>query len=742
MAFLRHLMLCLWKTMLQKLRHPFSSCSELLLPVILVVVWVFLYTNSPLTHLPDATHECNAATTVDASTRQDFVYMPRSLGILNRRLALVGPPSLRDPFHAHLSTEYPGISKAAVDSLGCKYETDTPGFSRSLDSVPPMTAAVMNFTTEADFESYILSETYGKDGKPMIYAAVVWHEGPPHWNYTIRMNKTATPDNGIATDPYQQGMVLATQSDYISYDPAFDQFYQWPKNDPITVPGFVPIQLAVDKFIVSAREAPISLPGTGLRFFNSSIAQVPGFLAVWNCSFNLPLDAKDRAAAAALAAAAAAAAPGGPGAADAKMDPLTALGQLLDLLQSHALTPQQATLVPFPTASYYSTTFYSLAANVFSLSFVLFFFYPISQLIAAVVHEKESRIKEGMRMMGIPAAALTAAWYITYALAFLVSSFGIASAAAKTMFGRSDSYMIWFVFWLFGMAATAEAFLISVFFSRAKVASAVGTIIFLASFFPYYAVNDPLKPLMSKLGASFLAPVAFGLDLQVVAQLEASGIGLHWSTVGFEVQGFTVAYGLVMLAIDTVLYTVLALYLEQVLPSEYGVPRPWYFPCMPRFWGGCFGCCAPASRARRGRGGFPGGRDADAHTTISGDISLPGLDTDGKDGRPLLDADMGAPEHDPAYADKRNFEGLGSEHRALKAAGRCVSARGLEKHFDTPDGVKKAVDGVHLDVFQGEIFALLGHNGAGEPGPRARNRETGPRDPPASAVGSLCACAP
>lgn len=45
------------------------------------------------------------------------------------------------------------------------------------------------------------------------------------------------------------------------------------------------------------------------------------------------------------------------------------------------------------------------------------------------------------------------------------------------------------------------------------------------------------------------------------------------------------------------------------------------------------------------------------------------------------------------------------------AAGRCVAVRGLTKEFDTPDGVKRAVDGVDLTMYEGQIFALLGHNG-------------------------------
>jgi len=33
-----------------------------------------------------------------------------------------------------------------------------------------------------------------------------------------------------------------------------------------------------------------------------------------------------------------------------------------------------------------------------------------------------------------------------------------------------------------------------------------------------------------------------------------------------------------MLCVDTVLYTLLAVYVEAVLPGDYGIPKPWYFP--------------------------------------------------------------------------------------------------------------------------------------------------------------------
>lgn len=41
-----------------------------------------------------------------------------------------------------------------------------------------------------------------------------------------------------------------------------------------------------------------------------------------------------------------------------------------------------------------------------------------------------------------------------------------------------------------------------------------------------------------------------------------------------------------MLIIDSVVYLLIALYVEAVFPGEYGVPHPWYFPLTSNYWCG------------------------------------------------------------------------------------------------------------------------------------------------------------
>ena len=115
-----------------------------------------------------------------------------------------------------------------------------------------------------------------------------------------------------------------------------------------------------------------------------------------------------------------------------------------------------------------------------------------------------------------------------------------------------------------------------------------------------------------------------------------------------------------MLFLDIFLFLVLAWYFSQCVPwSEYGTPKPWYFPLQPSYW------CAK---------------------------------------KPKEEVTDEEEAHDPAAGFPEAYEPLGGGKAAV------VRVRNLRKTF----GDFRAVDGVSFDMVESEIFCLLGHNGAGK----------------------------
>jgi ATP-binding cassette, subfamily A (ABC1), member 3 len=189
------------------------------------------------------------------------------------------------------------------------------------------------------------------------------------------------------------------------------------------------------------------------------------------------------------------------------------------------------------------------------------------------------------------------------------------------------------------------------------------------------------EPSREQIAASLLSPCAFGLTTEVIFTLESAGVGATVQTASELYRKFTVNAGFGMMFFDTILYTVLALYIEQVLPSRFrasGIPLPWYFPCTPRFWRSLCGCGRPSSVPSR-------------HALLPHPVAA-------------TSATVGPSPHDPSAS----IEAPDAELVAREAEGRAVAISRLRKEFNTPDGTKVAVDNVDMTFYEGQISVLLG----------------------------------
>ena len=94
--------------------------------------------------------------------------------------------------------------------------------------------------------------------------------------------------------------------------------------------------------------------------------------------------------------------------------------------------------------------------------------------------------------------------------------------------------------------------------------------------------GDPERLSCLQVFCSFLSPSAFTFAADLFATYEGGGQGLGWSDVW--VDAFPVGAIMIMLVWDTLLYSVLAWYLEAVLPGQYGPRLPLLFPLSASYW--------------------------------------------------------------------------------------------------------------------------------------------------------------
>ena len=234
-----------------------------------------------------------------------------------------------------------------------------------------------------------------------------------------------------------------------------------------------------------------------------------------------------------------------------------------------------------PTADYKSDNFQYVISSTLGIFYMLSFLYPVSRIIRGLVIEKEDRIKEGMKMMGLSDFAYNLSWFITIFTQLLLVSILITLVTSTSVFVYSDKFLVFIYFMAFSLAIMNFCFLLATFFSRAKVASLIGPIVFFATFFPYYAVSDPSYSPSVKTATCLLAPACFALGANVFADYEGGLVGVQLSNSSTETSNFSYALCVSMLIVDAVLYGFFAWYFDKILPSEFGTQLPFYFPVTP-----------------------------------------------------------------------------------------------------------------------------------------------------------------
>ncbi len=334
------------------------------------------------------------------------------------------------------------------------------------------------------------------------------------------------------------------------------------------------------------------------------------------------------------------------------------------------------TLQPFPYRAYSEDDFASFIGEFIGIFFTLIFIYPVTRVVAAVVQEKELRIKEGMKMMGLLDSALVISYSIVYFVMFAITSILIAAVTSGSIYKHSNFGFIFFFFFCFCLSVFSFAYFVSAFFDKSRIGATFSAIIFLALFFVYYGTSGADVSEGAKILSCLAPPACLAHGASIAAILESGFIGVNQESANDLVNNFRFISSIGMLIFDFIFFLILGVYFNNVLPSEFGQRKPFYYPlvfCCSKSVQRCCdnGCCN--SRARRG-----------VHIA----------DGDDHDGR-----------HDSILVEREdnpNMEAL-------------VSVYNLRKTFPSEKSEPfVAVKGLSFDMYRGSIFSLLGHNGAGK----------------------------
>uniref|UniRef100_A0A669ETI5 P-type phospholipid transporter n=1 Tax=Oreochromis niloticus TaxID=8128 RepID=A0A669ETI5_ORENI len=330
--------------------------------------------------------------------------------------------------------------------------------------------------------------------------------------------------------------------------------------------------------------------------------------------------------------------------------------------------------MPYPC--YVDDLFMITLNRCFPIFMVLAWIYSVSMTVKSIVLEKELRLKETLKAMGVSNGVI---WYTWFIDSFLMMTASTVLLTSIVMGGKvlnySDPILVFFFLMTFTVATIMQCFLMSVFFNKANLAAACSGIIYFTLYLPHilcFAWQDRITKSM-KLAASLLSPVAFGFGTEYLSRYEEQGLGLHWNNIKtspLEKDTYSFLTSILMMIFDAVLYGVLAWYLDNVFPGQYGIGRPFYFPFQPSYWKICKHQSKREQRERQ---------------------------------RELLKQQEEAPNQED---DQLFFE---PDPVGLVMG---VQVQDLVKVFDGSS--RPAVNCLNINFYEGQITSFLGHNGAGK----------------------------
>uniref|UniRef100_A0A8C5TTY3 ATP-binding cassette sub-family A member 2 n=1 Tax=Malurus cyaneus samueli TaxID=2593467 RepID=A0A8C5TTY3_9PASS len=342
----------------------------------------------------------------------------------------------------------------------------------------------------------------------------------------------------------------------------------------------------------------------------------------------------------------------------------------------------------FPYPCYTRDDFLFVIEHMMPLCMVISWVYSVAMMIQHIVTEKEHRLKEVMKMMGLNNAVHWVAWFIT---GFVQLSISVTALTAILKYGKvlmhSDVLIIWLFLAIYAVATIMFCFLVSVLYSKAKLASACGGIIYFLSYVPYMYVaireevaHDKITA-FEKCIASLMSTTAFGLGSKYFALYEVAGVGIQWHTFSqspVEGDDFNLLLSMMMLVVDAVVYGVLTWYIEAVHPGMFGLPRPWYFPFQKSYWLG-------NGRVETWEWTWPWSRT----TRLS-----------------IMEEDQACAMESRRLEETRGIEEEPT-HLPLVV---CIDK--LTKVYKTDK--KLALNKLSLNLYENQVVSFLGHNGAGK----------------------------
>ena len=388
--------------------------------------------------------------------------------------------------------------------------------------------------------------------------------------------------------------------------------------------------------------------------------------------------------------------------------------QVMNILANYMLqkeSPQSYINYGFAVQKYDVYRFNEFAAYAgvyFTFFVILSYLCPLILYVLKMVVEKESRAKEVMKIMGMGEGTYFLSYFVEYFIVNIIYAFAVGYVSKLTFRFIPYMYLVLYL-WLFGLNIFALAFFCQSFMDTTRLALIVSCLIYCLMLFVSAAVYDDNIKKTYKIIAALLPPVNLLLGAFTIGEFERMFFYFKTKDVDKNYINYSMSTCYIMFTADFFIYLFLGYYLQNVIPHEYGVAKPWYFLFLPSYWFG--DCCkkknsdleyeATEKKSKKVKTETKKVENGQNEEVVTEKVEIQDVVSESSNNS-IFD--------DNPHKDNEDFQNE-DIYRDKDKKNDVFMLRDVTKVYG--DG-KMACNSISFNLFRNEIFALLGRNGAGK----------------------------
>ena len=302
---------------------------------------------------------------------------------------------------------------------------------------------------------------------------------------------------------------------------------------------------------------------------------------------------------------------------------------------------------------------------------------PLSIYIYKIVREKETKTKEIMKIMGLGEAEYILSYFIQYLIISIFVS-AVNSILFKIVLTKIQYYFIFGLIFLFSLDIFALIYFFQSFIDKTRISIILSLIIYWLMYCLALVCLFENSSFWIKLFLALFPAVNLNLGVALLNKFEFHFKKFYNRDFIEDYFNYSLIICYIMFVVDFFFFIFLGYYLNNVLPHDFGIRRPWNFLCTLKFWN-------PKRKKRKER--------FSEFFTRKDDISL-------STSFNRFRYRSGGPAF--PWQDEENKE---------EEEGKVLEIRNLIKIYR--DG-ERFFNGLNLYIYKDEVLTLLGPNGAGK----------------------------